>query len=773
MNKYTEIIALRNDTNDQGRGYKFEQVIRELLPWEIKPPIAVSLPSEQLDGIFIWNKQSYFVEAKAKKNEITPGSQDWKDFENKVHRRKNGIIGLFCSLFPVSENIYERANDLNKEGYLVIVLAGYFWDEIHKSSLPIKDVLLYMDIFLRVNNKSKPPEIKEIIKWRYGKDTIQRNIFDYCAKNSSIFLMRYKSNFHSNLYIAREIDNQIESFVHNLKPSVLKSSALKEKRNKEPQHKQLCIIKDYSGSGKTTLSLEIASNQDLYFGTGITANEPDIDIKFANFFTKLGDYYGLNEIITLNKPIIFVIDSLDEASFNLYKKKKEIKSIFTFIEQKLNKTAAEFNLLVYPLLVIYTIREDYWRDWESDFEGRTDKNLVSKRISTFTSEEFPKVLDKYSKCYNYNITNDILIETQQVLSVPINLLIFSETYQHQGNIKIDEIWEEKLIDTYFSKKKEIIDKRNILGFNSNVFFQLISFIAFHFVKNKQNSIQRSDFFSIINSSFSFLNCYIDEIINVLVSELIIIKDSENTNCLRFRHSRFIEYLLAFFIVNSVNLNRNDKDLDYFTQISFESGICLMFRVHNDIIYIGKTIFPDVFQFIEDYYSKSNLFMSKKLLQLRLDLSVNSKTTINDINLILKNINSIESDLITNAYFVIAARNNNQKAETVLNLFTASYKSSKKYNERYKLITKLEYHGLLLHEKVLECLFSSNIIKDWEVFLGLIIKNKLYNEFQELWKQADGQVKISGLITVPEDWKQVNKLLRILMSNSEFILGDSE
>jgi hypothetical protein len=487
----------------------------------------------------------------------------------------------------------------------------------------------------------------------------------------------------------------------------------------------------------------------------------------------LGENYGLQEIITLNKPISFVIDSLDEANNDLPKKKREIKAIFSFIEKELNKVAIEYNLLVYPLLLIYTIREDYWRDWESDFEGRKDKNQICKRISTFTSEEFLKALSNYCKYYNFSIINGISTETQQVLSVPINLLIFSETYQYQGNVNIDEIWEGKLVDAYFSRKKDDISKRNIPLFNSNIFFQLISFIAFHFAKNKRNFIHRNDFYSIINQSFSILNCYMDEIINALVSELILIKDSEDTNQLRFRHSRFIEYLLAFYIVNSVNNDGNVNNLDYFTQISFESGICLMFRVHNDIGYIAKTKFPDILQPIEDYYSKSNFFMSKKLLQLRSDLSSNSKTVIEDISLILKNINSNEPALISDAYFVIAAKNNNQSPEKVLDLFIASYKSSQKYNESYKLITKLEYHGLLLHEKVLECLLSSNITKDWEVFLGLIIKNKLYNEFQELWKQANGQIKLNSLITMPEDWKQVNKLLRILMSNIEFILGDCD
>ena len=786
MNKYAEIIAIRDENiSDIERGYKYEQIIRELLPWDRKPPIASSLPSssEQLDGVFVWNGQAYLIESKAKKDTITPGSHDWEDFELKIRRRKNNVIGLFCSLFPISEQIYERAKSLNIEGHLVIVLDGSFWEDIQKHNLPIKDLLLYMNLFIRVNNNSKPPEIKKIIEWCYDKDVTQKKLFDLCTKNSAIFLRRHKSPFHANLYVTREIDNQIESFTQNLKPSTLRGQKRKSivdflkpststQVDKE-KPKQLCVIRDFSGSGKTTLSLEIASTQNFYFGTGVTANEQDIDVKFVNFFTGLGEHYGIHEIIAINKPVVFVIDSLDEASMDLSKKKKEIKSIFTFIEKELNKKAEEFNLLVYPLLIIYTVREDYWRDWESDFEGRQDKNQINKRISTFTSEEFPKALDKYSKCYGYAIKNSISMETQQVLSVPINLLIFSETYQYQGDIMIDEIWEGKVIDAYFSRKKEDIYKRHILGFNSNVFFQLISLLAFHIVKNKLNSIQRSDFISIIKQSFSILSPYIDEIINALISELILIKDSENADRLRFRHSRFIEFLLAFYIVNSVDKDGNTENLDYFAQISFESGVVLMFRVHDDIRYIGKTKFPDILKRIEDYYSKSNYFMSNKLLRLRSDLADN-KTTINeDISLILKNINSSSSELMTNAFFVIVAKNNNQSMTTVLNLFVSSFKSTTEFRERFKLIAKLEYYNLLLHEAVLNCLLLSNISKDWEVYLGLILKNKLYKDFQELWKQSEGQKKLTDIIskTGDEDWKQVNKLLKALMENSIFILGD--
>jgi len=766
MNLYKEIIALRDNTDDVDRGYKFEQTIREIQPWDRKPPVVASLPSEQLDGIFIWKGQAYLIESKAKTEPITPGSHDWEDFELKIRKRKNNVVGLFCSLYPISEKVFVHAEQLNREGHFVIVLAGQFWDELNKCQLPIKDLLEYMNLFGRVKFHAKPPDIQKILDWCYEKESTQKKIGDLCKKNSATFLRRHKSPFHSNLYITRDIDNQIESYANNLKPSTL------QKDKEKPR--QICLVRDYSGSGKTTLSLEIANSQTIYFGIGVTANEQDIDERFVNFFKSLGDYCGLHEIIALNKPVVFVVDSLDEANFDLQKKKREVLSILKFIEDELNKLAESMNFLIYPVLVVFTVREDYWRDWESIFEGR-NRNDINKRISSFTSNELTKAIESYSNCYSYSITNDISLESKRVLSTPINLLVFSETYQYQGDIEVNEIWEKNVIDTYFTRKKEDIYKRHIQGFTSNVFFQLISLLAFHIVKTKINSVSRNDIDLILKENFSILIPYSDEIINALVSELILIRDSENLNQLRFRHSRFIEFLLAFYIVHSIERDQTLKNLDYFAQVSFESGIVLMFRVHDDIRYIGKTKFPQILTHIEDYYSKSNFFMSKKLLRLRSQLSVNFKTNREDLALILKNINSNDPELISDAYFVIVAKSNNQPQAIVLNLFTAAFKNSDNLNDRYKLIAKLEHHNLLLNESVLNCLLLSNTVKDWEVYLGLVVSNNLQKGFQELWQQSDSNSKLEIIISRnnTEDWRQVKKLLQVIINNLKFILGDVE
>ncbi len=763
---YKEIASLRNLENDTQRGYKFEQAIREIQPWDRKPAIAISITSEQLDGIFVWKDKPYLIESKAKKDVITVGSHDWEDFELKVRRRKSAVTGIFCSLFSVSEEVYERARDLIKDGHFVLVFAGDFWDELEATPLLFKDVLEYMNFHGRVRFLGKPPKLKIINDWCFDKELIEKAINNNCKKVSSTFLRRYKSPFHKELYIHREVDNQIASYCKDLKPSTLKIE--------RDRPKQICLVRDFSGSGKTTLSLQIALGSEQYFSTSIAANESDIDVKFVDFFNSLGEDYGLRELLAINKPIVFVIDSLDEANYNLSKKRKEVLSILKFIEDDLQKTANDMSIISFPLLIVFTIREDYWRDWESVFEGRK-KNNINKRISHFGNNEISLAIENYSNCYNYNITNNLNDEIKRVLSIPINLLIFSEAYSYQGDIFIQDIWEGKVIDTYFTRKKEDITNRYISGFTSKIFFNLISVLAFHVVKTRNYAINQLEIYEIIRNHFHLITPYTEEVIQALVSEQILNNDNSNTISYHFRHSRFIEYLLAYFIVNSIHENNDFSKLDYFAELSFKSGIVQMFRVHDDIRHIGRTKFHNIVTRIDDYYAKSTFFMSKKLSKVRADLAVNDETSSEDLSLILKNINrNDDEEVILNAYFVVVAKFNHQPQQTVLDFFLLAFYKAKNLNERYKLIVKLYQHNLLLHDKVLNCIYHSPVPKEWEVYLGMIYQFDLSQDFKDLFKQTGGAAIYEKFILQNrnEDWTQTSKLLDAIILNHKIILGDS-
>lgn len=764
-NLYKDNVQLRDMSDNVARGLKFEQIVREIQPWDRKPAITISVPTEQLDGIFVWKDKPYLVEAKAKKDIITAGSHDWEDFELKIRRRKNAVTGLFCSLFEVNAEVYRRADLLINEGFFVLIFAGSFWDDLIEVPLPFADLLEYMNFFGRIKFLAKPPKLSIIHDWLFEKLSTDNRINDICRKNSSTFLRRYISPLHKSLYIERDIDSQILSYALELKPSNLK------KKKEDP--KQLCLVRDYSGSGKTTLALNLALGSDSFFGTSITANELDIDTKFINFFSSLGKSFGLQELIATNKSVVFIIDSLDEAHFDINKKKKEIRAIFKFIDEDLNKAAENFSLIEFPVLVLFTIREDYWRNWETDFEGRK-KNSIHKRISTFMDHELPTVIKNYSTAYNFKIIAPLNDEAKKVLSIPINLLIFSEAFSYLGEISVNDVWEGNVINMYFSRKKNDINNRFITGLTSKTFIDLISTIALNVVKSKNYFISRYSINDLVRENFVILYPYVDEIIQAIVSEQVLSIDNVNLNQYYFRHSRFIEFLLAYYVVNAIHETGDLNKLDYFAEISFASGIVQMFRVHDEIRNIGKKIFPDVLNNIDEYYSRSTFFMSRKLLRVRSELAVNTGTSKEDLALILKNTNrNDDEDVIINAFFVIVAKNNLQPQSTVLEFFTLAFHKCSNLSNRYKLIAKLDQHNLLVNEKVLSCIFISRIAKDWEVYFGMIITAELRIDFEDLWKQTSASILFDKIITdntASEDWGQAMKLLDDILLNRQFVPG---
>jgi hypothetical protein len=70
----------------------------------------------------------------------------------------------------------------------------------------------------------------------------------------------------------------------------------------------------------------LRNNQFLSLGTACRENE--IDEFFSNTILKLGENYGIEKLISVDKPILYVVDSIDEAFNKKIEKRREIKSLF-------------------------------------------------------------------------------------------------------------------------------------------------------------------------------------------------------------------------------------------------------------------------------------------------------------------------------------------------------------------------------------------------------------------------------------------------------------
>lgn len=775
---YSQIVSLRDCVNKQEKGYKFEQIAREILPWSYKPPISISSvkeTSEQIDAFFEWNGTYYLVEVKAKEKKITPGSSDWEDFELKLRKRGGRCTGIFLSLGSVSSGVIDSAKNLNRQGHWTIVLHGNHWDELEGNYIPFKDLLRYMLFRVRSVFDPCPQDISHVKRWCYNRDDVIKHISSICQKESSVFLRRYKLIRHEELYVKRAIEKKIYDAADLLIPSKLnnerKRRKIKGKRTiltDRASPKQVVLIRDSSGCGKTTLMVNCSLERKKFFGFAKAASENDID-RLMEVFLNLGNDYGINKIIAANKPLVLLIDSLDEAS-KLTNKKREIISIMKQLNE-LNSLAIKHNMIAYPILLVFTLRDDYWRDWESVFEGQRMRTY-RKQFSVFTEDEYSVAQEKYSSSYKYEINNDLSVESKMVLSVPFNLQIFSESHEYHGLIDIEDVFEEDVMHLYFQRKREEILKRKIPGFYSNEFMAICCELAMICNKTKSNGFLYEQIVESITGIDKTFKINLDDIILALKSEHIIMRDPENHVKYRFRHSRFLEYLIAYHIVCEVLRRYNKKRLEDVTDQTIDSGIVSMFRVYDYMRDISAKEFPDRCRKIEEFYSESKIYMAGNVSRLRSNIASGSKTNKEDIKLIIRHTKASDPENIWNSFFIIAAKKNGQKKDRLLEFFTLAWKKNQGKPDRWKLLIKINQHGLLLEEDVFLAVSGNFVSKEWQVYLGLILENGYGKKFLVLWS-GHKHKKIKNEIRGNKDyeWAVVRKLLEIVENNEEYVPGE--
>ena len=220
---YSQIVALKSEADDIKRGRQFEQLVREIMPWDLRPPIVMSPQSEQLDGVFTYKGDVFLIESKAVKKVVTPGVKEWEDFELKLRKReRQNVIGIYCSLFEVAETTIQAAIKLNELGHKTIVISGNNWESLLESGLYFPTFLDFLIISCRIKFQPAVVSLKEAEKWAYDRKTIETKVADACTKISASFLRRFKHKYHDKIFIDRNIDKQIRNFSDMVKPATLK-----------------------------------------------------------------------------------------------------------------------------------------------------------------------------------------------------------------------------------------------------------------------------------------------------------------------------------------------------------------------------------------------------------------------------------------------------------------------------------------------------------------------------------------------------------------------
>lgn len=772
--QYQRILALRSLSSARERGIAFEQCLREALPWDYRPPVALLARSEQLDAFFEWNGWHFLVEAKAKKAAIRAGSHDWEDFELKVRKRHGACIGLFCSLYPVAAGVLTAAEELNRQGMCTIVIHGTLWDRLEETACALADVLRFMVLHARAQFIADPPDPTDIMAWGHELSSTKRKISAVLRSWSATFLRRHRHPMHNDIYVSRGFDHEVKRLAELLRPSCLKSKTKRrgdgETATSSPRAMppQICILRDASGSGKTTAAVQIALTSSPFLGAARAALEPEID-RLDELFAGLGSARGIDELIAIDMSLVVAVDSLDEAH-HVPQKGKQVLSLLRFLED-LNVEAQSRGLRGFPLLLVFTVREEYWEEWASHFEGRSARKFRN-RFSEFNVDEFAEALDRYARVYNYDVLCEPSGEAKRVLAVPFNLQVFSEANQYRGPVSLANVLHEELLALYFTRKRDDVFKRQIPGFTPNALMAILSRIAFAAVEQRSNSFARRDLCGLIEGVAGVPAHAAEQIRFAIISEQILTGDADGSDEFRFKHSRFIEYLVACYIAATLDRERTTTQMEDFSDQVFSSGVVSIYRVHDYLRFICRKEFPDVTEALADYYAKSTRFMTGKLQSLRRSLAHGELSAASDVDLVLRAQQNPDAEVAWSAFFVLAAKGNARPDKEILDAFEIAWQGVEGRVDRWKLLQKMSERSLLLEERVLLRTVESRSWREWEALLGCVLEACQADEFRDVWSElARGDILARVELKGDPEWRRVRNLLDIIIHGGEYVRGD--
>jgi hypothetical protein len=767
---YGSIVAMREIEDHARRGYLFEAAIREILPWSFRPPLAATAPAEQLDAFFEWNSWHFLVEAKAKRRPISRPSHDWEDFELKLTRRRSTCIGLFCSLYPVAPAVVSAAEEMNRNGATALILAGEFWDELNQANVPIEHVLRHMVAAARAKGAAAPPPLAKLDAV-YDIAAVDEELRALARTRSATFLRRHKLDRHGDLYVPRSVDATIQGFADALRPVGLLSLG-RERTHLDKTYtsarslpNQLLVLRDASGAGKTTASVELALSKGRFVGLTRAAVEPELD-DLADVLRQLGDDYGLAKLRAANRSMVVAIDSLDEAG-HLPHKPAEISSLIKTVLDDLNPVARQHGMLAFPLGLVFTVREDYWERWNAMFDGRAVTTL-RRRFSTFTAEEFTRALRAYSSAYGYRIAGGLPREARQVLSTPFNLLVFSEANERQGTVPADDVLSKGVLTLYFDRKCENLLKRPFPHLTEPAIMLIAAGIAMEVVERRVNELDWATAADIVVRVDPLQRANGEEIVRGLVSEQLLADASDDGQRLRFRHSRFVEYLLAYHIAYWLSHGKRYDFLRSTTETIFATSIVSMFRVHELIRHICARRFPGQLKLIDDFYARSSAYMTHNLSRLRVEVAHGAATPDEDIALIVEASANADPDVAWGSFFVLAAGPNDQSPKLVVEAFERAWAANEERDSRWKLLSKLDALGLLLEPAVFNSVARSRRSKDWEVYVGALLERDEHGAFAEMWEEAGLDVdELPG----GAEWRQARGLIEIALTDGVYVRGE--
>jgi hypothetical protein len=776
--QYAQIEYLKSEKNSQKRGYKFEQIIREILPWSYRPPVTVAGTSEQLDAFFSWDGRDFLVESKAKVGTIKRGSHDWEDFELKIRKRFGQVVGIFCSLYGVSGDLYKAADEMSRQGLFVVIIDENISSGLRENQISLDKYILYVIFSLKSKQKFDPEKTISINAFFQDKQEAKNILLSKLSPISALFLRRHKLDLHEKTYVARGTDELVRQRCAIFRPSNLNATKKKKKQDgtEFTQHRsfenQIILVRDVSGAGKTTLAVELALNRsENAIAVCRTASDPALD-GLLDELRVLGSDFGLEHLRVLDTTLLYVIDSLDEAE-HLPGTRKAVISLNRSLDT-LNSYATQNNLARFPIFFVYTLREEHWRAWDGVFEG-LDVYHHRNRFSFFDNTEIQEAIRNYSNTYGYRFSR--MLEKAELESIrsPFDLFIFSETFAHEGEIDPETIFSQSVLSNYFQRKSESIAVRPLSGISSERVIGLLALLATKLTSTGQFSFEREDAYRVLFEEKDISVENYDRILNVYLSENILVRSSDGASSLRFRHNRFIEYLVSLNFANQVLTREVSNVIGDMISASENSAILSVVSVCDTFRKICRDRYKNHFDEISAYFAKSVPLLKKIAEKGRLSNAHGKLLDRGDIEILEKGIRTGDADLAWDVYFVLLAKVNRPSNEKILELFGDCWALNATRRDAWKMISRISSSDVLSNEKVVRSIISSRSSAVWLTYFDQVARLDVLDDFSQICKTVDFVATAAKLCREEPsgDWSRVVWVLSYLSLGRAYPIGVGE
>ncbi|MGI5233481.1 caspase, EACC1-associated type [Actinoallomurus sp. CA-142502] len=583
---------------------------------------------------------------------------------------------------------------------------------------------------------------------------------------SAAFLRRNKLPNHQLIYVRRALDRDLATVTRAVAPGALERLT----RRRTFRHRgeqavdrdvppQIVLVLDPPGSGKTMLATQLALADEAFFCVARTADDPGVH-ELNEVLRDLGGKDPLDLLVETGMPLVYVVDGLDEAD-NPESRRAIVQLLKTL--GKLNAAADRRRLLAFPVLLVFTARDDTWERWISVFEGRSVVRFKD-RLARFSDEELGQALTRYSEAYQYSLVGSRTPDGTEALSVPFNLRVLSEAYEFQGPVRFGDALGENVLQQYFERRRSNIAAQGISGLTATVFMELAGDLALAAVRTPEARIPEQTALRLIAERSPRLRGNEREVLGLLIAEQLLRHDG--TGALRFRYPAFIEYLVALTAVRSPGLDRLEEVTEKVAAAPEVSSAAVRRNVRS----LARSMPPEVARQANTVYTTSPTYVTANLTTFRSDLGRGTVTAAEDLETIHRTIGRMSPADAWEAFFVVVAKPNGQPADRVVYAFGHAWDKNSRRPDRWRLLEKIGERRVLTDDEVVERIAGSRRPREWEVFLAWL---STYPErsavAHRLRTSRDGDLlavfREGGLV-----WDQVTGLFTLALNDQDYVEG---